>query len=175
MSWWWHTEKDLLKYSDMDVLEKDTILYISAINDLLLYGLNAFNIEELFKLIYDTLNEYNKEYFYIKNLDSLIDKVEETWGLFTSLEDTLNQDEKLNLIKLLNRIYYVSREIYLQDYALQEKPIPRLSEIFRIYESSNKIEYRFILDKHLTSEKNRVLNILIEVMRLLKSRTKEKL
>lgn len=175
MSWWWHTEKDLLTYFDINVLEKDTRLYITAINDLLLYGINAFEIKELFKLIYNTLNEYNQKYAHIINLNTLINKVEETWELFSRVEDDLEQDKKLSLIRLLNRIYYVSREAHLQDYALQEKPIPRLNEVFRIYESSKNKKYRFILDNQLISERNRILNVLIEINKLLKSSIKEKL
>lgn len=162
MSWWWHTEEDLLVYYDSKVLETDAKLYISAISDLLENGINAHRVGELFDYIHKNVSDYsNNTSLFVLNEIAIM--LEEIWSKYTLKENSLSDSQKIFIIRLLNQILYVRRESYYQDYAIQENYIPGIEEISRIYPKIIDRKLKQVLNNQLICEKNRIVNILMTI------------
>ncbi|MDO5718769.1 MAG: M28 family peptidase [Tissierellia bacterium] len=159
MTWWWHTEKDILEYFDRDVLNMDAKIYYEVINNFLSKGLDSFNISNLIDKIIEIFENIKYMYSDLIDLDLIIDDLEKIRKTNICNAD-VKSENKLKIIRYLNRIYYSAKSSHLQDYSVDEGEIPGLVELLKIYDNIDDRFNKEILKNQIMIEKNRIIEIL---------------
>lgn len=169
MSWWWHTEEDTIEHYSRSVLYNDTKVYISAIMDLLVGGIECFEVEKLLAAISKRLDYLNESYGEVFDLNECLSRFNEIGNIIKMQNENnmISSNKLIFIIKRLNQIYYTARESYLQDWALEQEEVPGLSLIKKIGKWENDEMSKEILLNQLMCEKNKFLGLCYELELLL--------
>lgn len=111
MSWWWHTEEDVMEHVDAGVMKQDARLYALALSRLASPEKFPFNVSALAAALERELGRY-----------------EDTGDLRARLQELpLSRIEPLRATRLLNRALYAFKDAQQQDWALPLDWLPGLS------------------------------------------------
>lgn len=187
MSFWWHTEEDLLQYHDPQILLQDGQIYALAAYRMASNPERLFRPNRLLDEIESRLVQLKQEGAPEFPLDKIVDEWKDFRGLYSKkwaegIRPTLQlgQLEKgtgtqdspqeqfpsqgflplVRCIKLLNRLYYTEKDSYTQDFALEQEALPGMSRVRYLRDPRLGEAEKELLRHYLIQQSNRFLEIL---------------
>ncbi|MCX7786479.1 MAG: M28 family peptidase [Spirochaetes bacterium] len=177
MSYWWHTEEDLLPYHDPEVLLQDGKIYLLAAYRLASYPETLFKPDRLIEEIDSRLKSFDWGEFPSVLQSSLLKEWQDFRAGYKKYcshwigseqrkhrpqqQDSSHQFLRLlRSVKLLNRLYYTEKDSYTQDFALEQEALPGLSRISSLHDPRLSDEERELLRHYLIQQLNRFIDTL---------------
>ncbi|HOO64120.1 MAG TPA: M28 family peptidase [Synergistaceae bacterium] len=159
MSWWWHTEKDLPEYCDLEVLQKDLSLYLlGAFRFLTAPGESLYQPEKLFDSILERLSLLERKIGKSCDLAPLREHLHAASRSFRERKGKgdLSWNLQKQVLRKLNQIYYAEKASSLQDYAIPEDYIPGLSTAASLVAKPSEEHEELYTLRYLETRKNRL-------------------
>ena len=160
MPWWWHTEEDTFGKHDMKVLMQDCQLYALGTYRILEPGWLPDD-----RALWDRL---------IGKLEKIDDRqVPGLHSILISLKSSRERlagksglKERLFVIRRLNQALYCQRAPYFQDFRMGEAYVPGLSlPLEALATQSLTDRAKFVLDRYILAQRNRLLSLAQELER----------
>jgi len=156
MGWWWHTEKDLPQYSDINVLLNDASLYLLAL-ERLSNNLGTFpDPKRLLGFLLSKIDELPGKYLSIfstvkVNLQTCCEILERKPLLLKS---------RIRVIRLLNRMLYCWKSSFEQDWAINSKYLPGARMALEILsKNGNDARRSVVAENFLIAQRNRLISL----------------
>ena len=167
MSRWWHTEKDLPEYCDLEILTKDLSLYLlGAFRFLAIPEEQIYRPERLFDGVLERLRLLEKKLEGFCNVQSLGSILERSQKEYLAREKTkkISRGLQKQVLRRLNQIYYAEKPPYLQDYAIPEEYIPGLSMGALSLDFASESYGELYGSRYLQAQKNRIYSLGSEIL-----------
>lgn len=165
MGWWWHTEKDLIQYVDMNILLNDSRLYLLALSRLA-QSLEAFpDPKKLVCFLISKIEELPERYL---TCFSTVRKNLQFCSEFLGRKP-LSLKSRIRVIRLLNRMLYCWKSPFEQDWAINSKYLPGVRIAL---EKLNKLEGNFakdsvVAENFLIAQRNRLISLTEDLFAIL--------
>ncbi len=167
MSWWWHTEKDLLEYCDPEILRTDLSLYLlGAFRFLTAPEGNLHRPEKLFESILERLSLLEGRIEASRTLDAIREHLLSAARSFEKRreEGRLSWNLQKQVLRKLNQLYYAEKPSYEQDYAVPGDYLPGLSEGISLSAMPLREEHEVLYaSRYLQTRKNRLHSLAWEL------------
>lgn len=172
MSWWWHTEQDIKDYYEPKILCRDTQLYLLAALRLLGYKGIPFNITSLLEQISNQLEKYIQSYSHIFDFKNCQEGYKELTNAFQirMKKAALDLQASLYLVRKLNRMLFVERDAYMQDYAVEQAFLPGFMAAKWLEDSNMNEANELMLRNYLHCQANRFSDICYDIIDFLQYR-----
>lgn len=172
MSWWWHTEQDIKDYYDAKVLYRDAQLYLLAALRLLGCDGIPFNITSLLGQISSQLENHIQCFSQIFDYKGCQESIKELTDVYrvTAAKASLDLPTNLYLVRKLNRLLYVEKEAYRQDYAVEQGFLPGFMPVKWLKTNNVEKSKELMLQQYLHCQANRFSDICYDVIDFLQHR-----
>ncbi|MEG0963363.1 MAG: M28 family peptidase [Lachnospiraceae bacterium] len=172
LGWWWHTPKDTIDNVNPDNLLRDAKIYVEYVMRFLTDEILPLDFNQTIDEIIDGLEAWQQKAGLKFDLKDVLSKAKQVKILCRKFYDTsLPSAEKntiiLNLGRLLVPLNYTSGNIYENDAAIAQPPIPAFSLINELIKAEKSNEQRMEIRVVLTRKKNFANDTLNKAINLL--------
>jgi len=142
--WWWHTVEDTIDKIDPENLKRDCEIYTLSIFKVLTDSILPINQLEAVKEIKKTMRDYHAVAgekidfsLSLERLNQLEDTLSKAYTILSSSDLPPEKQKEINkriiaISRILVPLNYVKSDIFEHDAAIGTRPIPALSQIYKI-------------------------------------------
>ncbi len=169
MSWWWHTEQDLIQYHDPKILALDAKIYMRTTDAILLGEDASPDVDALWRFFLDRLQRVNERYSRIADIIPLLGEFGDVRALWNSCpvpERTLPL--RLAVVRKLNQALYAQRPRHRQDLGVEQTWLPGISMAGTpLLDWKGSPEGKLVLSGYLQAQINRMHSIANDLRHIL--------
>ena len=169
MSWWWHTEDDLLQYHDPAILATDAEVYARATEALVSGDDPSPDVAALFGFLLDRLTSACGRYARIADLRGVLGEYRDLaslWGGLPSPERPVGL--RLAVVRKLNQALYVRCPAYGQDPGCAQGWLPGIVMAGDpLLDWKGSAEGRLVLEGYVGSQINRLCSLAEDIRHIL--------